>query len=230
MKIVLIEDQAMFRDLLKKICREHFHLTVVGEAEDAATGLALCRRHKPAMVLLDLNLPDRDGFAVADDLLLLDPDILILAVSSECDDYTLYRVLNSGMRGYVDKGRQSVEVLKEAIDEVLKGRIFFTEVVQQVRQRLRTEPNAFPKVLTEREQQLLTLLGGGMGDEEVGAALKLSRYTVRFHRHNIMNKLNLHRGSDLIRYAVTKGFAKLNSFRALPADSPSTRAPPPRTR
>ncbi|MFA5057618.1 MAG: response regulator transcription factor [Opitutaceae bacterium] len=230
MKIVLIEDQAMFRDLLKKICREHFHLSVVGEAEDAATGLALCRKHKPAMVLLDLNLPDRDGFSLADDLVKLDPDILILAVSSECDDYTLYRVLNSGMHGYVDKGRQSVEVLKQAIDEVLKGRVFFTEVVQQVRQRLRTEPKAFPKLLTEREQQLLTLLGSGMSDEEVGGALKISRYTVQLHRRNIMSKLDLHRGSDLIRYAVTKGFAKLNAFRVQPADSPSTRPPPPRTK
>ena len=167
MKIVLIEDQAMFRDLLKKICREHFHLSVVGEAEDAATGLALCRKHKPDMVLLDLNLPDKDGVTMADELIAMDPEVRILALSTECDDYTLYRVLNSGMHGYVDKNRQSVEVLKQAIDEVIKGRVFFTEVVQQVRQKLRTEPKSFPKVLTEREQQLLALLGGGLTNEEV---------------------------------------------------------------
>jgi two-component system response regulator NreC len=220
MKIVLIEDQAMFRDLLKKICREHFHLTVVGEAEDAATGLALCRKHKPDMVLLDLNLPDRDGISIADELLEMDPKMRILALSSECDDYTLYRVLNSGMHGYVDKNRQSVDVLKQAIDEVIKGRVFFTEVVQQVRQRLRTEPKAFPKVLTEREQQLLALLGGGLSNEEVARDLQLSRYTVQLHRRNIMSKLGLHRTPDLIRYAVNKGFSKLNAFRERPEDSP----------
>jgi len=108
MKIVLIEDQAMFRDLLKKICREHFHLNVVGEAEDGETGLALCRKFKPDIVLLDLFLPDRDGIGMADELLAMDPEMRILALSSECDDYTLYRVLNSGMHGYVDKNRQSV--------------------------------------------------------------------------------------------------------------------------
>jgi DNA-binding NarL/FixJ family response regulator len=218
MKIVLIEDQAMFRDLLKKICREHFRLTVVGEAGDAASGVALCQKHKPDMVLLDLNLPDRDGFSVADELLAMDPEIRILALSSECDDYTLYRVLNSGMHGYVDKNRQSVDVLREAIQEVVKGRVFFTEVVQQVRQRLRTEPKAFPKLLTDREQQLLGLLGGGLTNEEVARELRLSRYTVQLHRRNIMSKLGLHRTPDLIRYAVSKGFSKLSAFRERPED------------
>ena len=220
MKIVLIEDQAMFRDLLKKICREHFHLSVVGEAEDAATGLELCRKYKPDMVLLDLNLPDKDGVTLADEIIAMDPEVRILALSTECDDYTLYRVLNSGMHGYVDKNRQSVEVLKQAIDEVIKGRVFFTEVVQQVRQKLRLEPKSFPKVLTEREQQLLALLGGGLTNDEVAKELHLSRYTVQLHRRNIMSKLGLHRTPDLIRYAVNKGFSKLNSFRERNADSP----------
>ncbi len=228
MKIVLIVDQAMFRDLLKKICREHFHLNVVGEAEDGASGLALCRKFKPDIVLLDLFLPDRDGIGMADELLAMDPDMRILALSSECDDYTLYRVLNSGMHGYVDKNRQSVEVLKHAIDEVIKGRVFFTEVVQQVRQRLRMEPKAFPKLLTDREQRVLEVLGSGLSNEEASRELKLSRYTVQLHRRNIMTKLGLHRTPDLVRYAVTKGFAKINAFREKNAASPSGSPPPPR--
>jgi DNA-binding NarL/FixJ family response regulator len=220
MKVVLIEDQVMFRDLLKKICRDHLHLTVVGEADDAANGLALCRKHRPDIVLLDLNLPDKDGITMADELLAINPDVRILAVSTECDDYTLYRVLNSGVHGYVDKNRQSVEVLKHAIDEVVKGRVFFTEVVQEVRQRLRAEPTSFPKMLTEREQELLALLGGGLSNDEVARELHLSRFTVQLHRRNIMSKLGLHRTPDLIRYAVNKGFSKLNSFRERNADPP----------
>ena len=220
MKIVLIEDQVMFRDFLKKICREHFHLNVVGEAEDAATGLALCRKHKPKVVLLDLNLPDRDGLSITDELLTMDPEMRILALSSECDDYTLYRVLNSGVHGFVDKNRQSADVLKEAINEVVKGRVYFTEVVQRVRQKLRVQPKAFPKLLTIREQELLALLGGGLTNEEVARELSLSRYTVQLHRRNIMRKLDLHRTPDLIRYAVNQGFAKLSSFRERNAKLP----------
>ena len=220
MKVVLIEDQAMFRDFLKKICREHLHLKVVGEAEDAAKGLALCRKHKPDLVLLDLNLPDRDGLSISDELLAMDPAMRVLALSSECDDYTLYRVLNSGVHGYVDKNRQSMEMLKLAISEVLKGRVFFAEVVQQVRQKLRVQPKSFPKLLTGREQELLPLLGGGLSNEEVARELSISRYTVQLHRRNIMQKLNLHRTPDLIRYAVNRGFAKLNSFRDRTAGSP----------
>jgi two-component system response regulator NreC len=220
MKIVLIEDQAMFRSLLEKICRQEFHLSVAGQAEDAATGLMLCERHQPEMVLLDLNLPDRDGISLAEDLLERCPRLRILALSSECDDYTLYRLLNSGVHGYVDKNRQSIEILRQAIDEVIHGRAFFAEVVQQVRQRLRTDPRAFPKMLTNREQQLLALLGGGLTDDEVARVLRLSPYTVQIHRRTIMGKLDVHRTPDLIRYAVSKGFAKLNSFRVRTEGSP----------
>jgi two-component system response regulator NreC len=214
MKIVLVEDQAMFRGLLEKICRQHFHLSVVGEAEDAATGLELCRRYQPDLVLLDLNLPDRDGVSLVEDLLAVAPGLRILALSSECDDYTLYRLLNSGIHGYVDKNRQSVEVLKVAINEVMNGRVFFAAVVQQVRLRLRMEPGAFPKLLSPREQEILSVLGGGLNDEDAAEELRLSRHTVGCHRRNIMSKLGLHRTPDLIRYAVDKGFSKLNAFRA----------------
>lgn len=220
MKIVLIEDQAMFRDLLQKICRRYFHFTVVAEADAAATGLALCRQHKPDLVLLDLNLPDRDGVSIAGELLAMDPPPRILALSSECDDFTLYRVLNSGMHGYVDKNRQTVETLKLAMDELLRGRTYFAEVVEQVRRRLRMEPRAFPKVLTGREQELLVLLGVGLTDDEVAHELGLSRHTVQLHRRHIMGKLDVHRTPDLIRFAVSKGFSKLRSFRARCGGSP----------
>jgi len=214
MKIVLIEDQAMFRSLLEKICRQDFHLSVVGEAEDAASGLEVCSRQDPDMVLLDLNLPDRDGVSLAKDLLAMFPRLRVLALSSECDDYTLFRVLNSGIHGYVDKNRQSIEGLKVAINEVINGRVYFAEVVQQVRQRLRREPDSFPKLLSPREQEILAVLGGGLNDGDAAQQLRLSRYTVGCHRRNIMGKLGVHRTPDLIRYAVNKGFSKLNSFRA----------------
>ena len=180
----------------------------------------MCRKHKPDLVLLDLNLPDRDGLSITDELLTMDPELRILALSSECDDYTLYRVLNSGVHGYVDKNGQCMEILEQAINEVAKGRVFFTEVVQRVRQKLRVQPKSFPKLLTEREQTLLALLGGGLTNEEVALELRLSRHTVQLHRRNIMRKLNLHRTPDLIRYAVNLGFTKLNAFRERNEGSP----------
>ena len=122
-------------------------------------------------------------------------------------------MLNSGIHGYVDKNRQSVDALKFAINEVINGRVFFAEVVQQVRQRLRMEPGAFPKLLSPREQEVLSVLGGGLNDEDAAQELRLSRFTVGCHRRNIMSKLGVHRTPDLIRYAVNKGFSKLNSFR-----------------
>jgi DNA-binding CsgD family transcriptional regulator len=75
-------------------------------------------------------------------------------------------------------------------------------------------------MLTKREQQLLALLGSGLTDDEVARVLRLSPYTVQIHRRTIMGKLDVHRTPDLIRYAVSKGFAKLNSFRVRTEGSP----------
>jgi two-component system response regulator NreC len=82
------------------------------------------------------------------------------------------------------------------------------------------QPKSFPKLLTSREQTLLPLLGGGLTNEEVARELGLSRHTVQLHRRNIMRKLNLHRTPDLIRYAINRGFTKLNSFRERSVSSP----------
>jgi two-component system response regulator NreC len=75
------------------------------------------------------------------------------------------------------------------------------------------DPGAFPKILTPREQEVLSVLGSGLDDEGAAQRLRVSRFTVGCHRRNIMGKLGVHRTPDLIRYAVNKGFAKLSSFR-----------------
>ncbi len=213
MKIGIIEDQAMFRDFLKKIVEDHFKYEVVAESETGEEGIRLCREFKPDLLLLDLNLPDMEGLDVAYKILRELPRLKVLALSSEVDDYTLYKVLNSGIHGYVDKNAQPMMVLKEAIEVISHGRLYFTAVVQEARQALSHDPNAFSKILTPREQTLLSLMGCGLSNEEIAEKTALRASTIQGHRRNIMGKLNVHTTPELIRYAVDKGFAKIKSFR-----------------
>lgn len=206
----LVEDQAFFRDLIRDLIERHFHWRVDFAAATADEALAACQRKWPDLLLLDLHIPGgRDGIDLALQLLAAKPDLRILALSSQIDDFTLHRVVTSGIRGFVDKNSEGPEVLREAILKVAGGKVYFAEAVRRVKIRLASEPFSFKKVLSDREQQLLVFFGAGLSDEEVGAKFGLSKATTHTHRRNILRKLDLHNTPDLMRFSLLKGFVKL---------------------
>jgi two-component system response regulator NreC len=213
MKIAIVEDHRMFRAFLRHLAEEASVHEVVGEAADGAAGILLVDETKPEMLLLDLNLPDRDGFEVAEHTLRNHPGTKVLVLSSHCDDYTVTRILTSGVHGFVDKNDQPPETVALAIEAVAKGCLFFTEAVTRVRKRLGEDPKAFNKVLSPRELELLCLIGVGMTDGEVAKATRLSTGTVQWHRKKILTKLKLHTTRELMRYAMERGITKMSLTR-----------------
>lgn len=207
-RILIVEDQQLFLELLKGLCEREFGFTVAATAVCGGDAIRLAREVSPDVILLDLNLPDMDGVDVALALLSENANRRILALSSQIDDYTLHRVLSSAIKGYVDKNEQSIAVLKKAIHQVATGGVFFTEVIQEVRNELRRDPMSFPKVLSDREQELVALLGRGLDDTETAAMLGLKPLTIQSHRRNILRKLNLSGTKQLVRYAVAHGFVR----------------------
>ena len=216
LKVVIIEDQCMFREFLVKLCRDSLKLMVAGAAGDGVTGLALCRETNPDLLLLDLVLPDLDGFEIARQLLRQGDRPRILALSSECDDFTLHRVHHSGIHGYVDKHSQSFHVLGEAIRSLMAGRSYFTTVVGETRRALRADPLSFTKLFTKREFDMLPLLGEGLSNDEIASRVCLSPSTVQGHRKHIMGKLDFHRTPELIHYCLEKGITKIRPVRSVP--------------
>jgi DNA-binding NarL/FixJ family response regulator len=209
MKLLIVEDQAMFREAIRKVCVRELKHTVVGECGTGEEAVALILKLRPDVTLLDLSLPDIDGLAVLDRVRQKGYWPRVLILSSHCDDYTLFRVERAEVSGFVDKNVNTSEVLAQALNLVGTGKCYFSEVYQSVREARRKNPRAFPKVLTEWEQQILALIGLGLSDEEISQRLGRSWRTVQTHRSNILRKLKLPGTPKLIRFAIEHGFTAL---------------------
>ncbi len=210
-KLAIVEDQELFRRLLVGLCTTQFGFTVVCDAGSKAEALERVPAANPEVLLLDLHLPDGDGLDVAKRLYELLPDLKVVALTSLHDEVTIHRIRAMGVQGFVDKNVQKPEVLRNAIEAVVSGRVFFAEVVQQVQQAMRNDPQSFTKILSDREQQLLQLLGRGLSNEEAAAQMGLTAWTVHSHRRNIMKKLGASTQAELMRYALRKGFVRQDS-------------------
>jgi DNA-binding NarL/FixJ family response regulator len=208
LKIAVIEDHALMRDLLLRACAEAVKGSVTIGAGDAASGLRLCRREKPGIIILDLALPDRDGLDLIDELLAASPKARIIGLSGYMDEFTVYRVLGSKLHGFVDKTGHTSGQLGAAIRAVLAGQRYFSPTAITTWTSLRNDPAAFDKILSEREQNLLRLFGEGLANDEIAATVNLSELTVRNHRCRIMAKLGLRTSAELISYAFEKGFVR----------------------
>jgi len=208
MKIVIIEDHQLVRDLLVGSCGNIVPDAKVVGAQTAAEGAALCLKLQPDIVFLDLVLPDGDGLDWAERIFKAAPGAKVIALTSHADEFTLHRVMRAKVHGFVDKTEQPLKLLGEAISTVMEGRPYFSSAAQRIRAALHRDPVGFDKVLSDREQELLRYFGEGLSNAEVAERVGLTPGTVKLHRRNIMGKLGIHSTPQLMRYALEKGFTR----------------------
>jgi DNA-binding NarL/FixJ family response regulator len=209
--ILVIEDHAMISSFVARVAAEVFPAVKIEIAREGGAGLEACQRLQPDLVLLDLELPDGDGFDLVQRLRDLAPAARVLVLSAHIEPYILHRVHQAKVEGFVDKNNQTPETLGTALRTIAEGRKFFSEAVSVALANIRTDPQSFTKVLSEREQELLRLMGRGESDQAIADLLKLSQFTVKNHRRNIMAKVGVHSTPELIRYAIEHGFARMRS-------------------
>lgn len=206
-KVVIIEDQRLVADFFLLHCQT-MRLNVIGVYANLAEGLAGFRVAAPDLLLLDFSLPDGSGLEAAKTILVDFPKTKILGISAHRDPWTMLQVQRIGLHGFVDKHEQRADILSEAILTVLAGRIYYVPVVNEATARLRRDPKAFIRVLSDYELRILSLIGESMSDEEIATLLNISPATMQSRRRDIMRKIDIHTTPKLIHFAIVNGLTR----------------------
>ena len=206
-RIVIVDDHALLADSLAAWISRQPDLALIGYAADGLAGLELCLKVKPDLALLDIELPKMDGLELVKQLLVKMPAIRLLAMSGRMDPYTIWRVSHCGVHGYVEKTLRP-QVLMEAIRTIARGSVYFSPLCQEVKQEWLSQPEAFQKILSDREQEVLRRVVAGWDDENIGKHLGITATTVTVHRKHIRQKLELHNDRELVAYARRWGLDK----------------------
>ena len=211
-RLLLVDDHAVVRSGLRMLLDNDSEIEIIGEASNAAEAIAAATRLKPNLILMDIGLPDMSGIDATREIKKLLPEVAIVALTIHEDEEYFFKMLEAGASGYVPK-RAAPEELLTAIRAAAHGQVYLYPSLAKllVRDYLNgSHPGneQTPSDLTDREQEILTHLAEGEGNEEIASALVISPKTVARHRENIMRKLNLHSRSELVRYAIRKGIIK----------------------
>lgn len=203
---MVVDDHPLFRSGLAGLLNQHPDLEVCGQADSAPLALDQMRKHRPDLAIIDVSLNGTNGIELVKLMRAEQPKLIILVLSMH--DETLYalRALKAGARGYLMKG-EAVEHVLHAVRQVLEGKLF---VSRRFGEKLifkavnASEANSQSPVdsLSDRELEVLTMLGKGQSTKSVAQNLNLSIKTIETHRAHIKEKLGLSNSNEMTRFAV----------------------------
>jgi len=206
-KILVVEDQELFREMFVLACREK-GFRVVGQAGDGETAIGLVKTLGPDLVLLDIELPKADGFAVIDASRRLRPGIKFLVLSSICSAFTVYRIERARVQGFIDKNTGAVATVKLALEQVRNGGVYFSKTYEAARQARWEDLQSFDRTLSARQVEVLRLVGDLLSDRQIADDLGVSTDTVEKHRRNIASRIGTASRIEMERWAQEKGFTR----------------------
>lgn len=207
MRIFIVDDMPLVREVMRRVCCVECKCELLGEASTAAEAICLIKRARPDLILLDLGLPDSSGFVVAERIrrLWVYPP-KIIALTCHCEPYSVVRSIEMGFDGFIDKNTEGLRSISKAIKTVMGGGTYFSCAFQSVRTRNETDPEAFNKLLTSRQRDILSLASTGIGDSRIAECLQIAVRTAETHRQNVMRKIGVSSYSSMIAYARKMGF------------------------
>lgn len=209
--VLLAEDHTIVREGLRTMLEAEGDIEVVGEAATGRQAVELTRQLRPAVVVMDIAMPQLNGLEATRQILKAVPGTKVLVLSAHGDDAYVEQVNALGAAGYLLK-QTSAHMLARAVREVQKGKTFFSPAIAQ-RLRNHYEPGSdrvrlLKKkgvVLSSREIEVLQLIAEGQANKQVAGELGISVKTVEKHRQRLMQKLNIHDTAGLTRYAIAAG-------------------------
>lgn len=196
-RIMLVDDQAMFREGLRTLLATQPDFEVVGEAADGAEALRLCPDVQPDVVLMDLRMPHLGGVAATRRLHAAHPDVRVLVLTTFDDDEDIFEGLRAGALGYLLKDASSAKLF-EAVRAAARGESFLqpsvaAKVVAEFARLTEGAPRGEVLVdpLSDRELEVLRLVAQGASNKEVAAQLYIAEGTVKNHLTSIFSKLDV---------------------------------------
>jgi DNA-binding NarL/FixJ family response regulator len=207
--VLLAEDHQIVREGLRRLLATEADLEVVGEAQTGRQAVALAKKLRPAVIVMDIAMPLLNGLEATRQIRLLFPATKVLILSAHSDDAYVEQAIAFGAAGFLLK-QTSAHDLSRAIREVEQGKTFFSPSIAT-----RLHDQAAPAGgkplrnrvarLTAREMEVLQLIAEGTPNKRLAAELGISVKTVEKHRQSLMQKLNIHDTAGLTRYAISAG-------------------------
>lgn len=212
-KVMIVDDHAILREGLKTLLDLSENVEVVGSASTGKEAIDMAARLSPDIVLMDIAMPVMDGIEATRRITKANPKIRIIVLSQHDNREYVLSSIKAGASGYLLKKAVSAEIIS-AIEAVYGNGCFFYPTIAKVviddylQQVKNTRSEDEYERLSEREREVLRLIAEGYSSNDIAQALVVSVKTVLGHRTNIMEKLNIHNRTELIKYAIRKGIIR----------------------
>ncbi len=211
-KLLIVDDHAIMRDGIRALLSIYNDIEVVGEASEGKEAIEKAQELAPDVIIMDIVMPGMDGLEATRRIIKKNPKVKILVLSQHDNREYILSAIKAGIVGYVPKRALGSELVA-AIHALCQGDSYLypsaaTAVIRDYLQRAEEEPY---DRLTDREREILKLIAEGHTSREIADMLFLSLKTVLGHRTKIMEKLDIHNRTELIKYAMRKGLVSMDT-------------------
>jgi len=214
-KVLVADDHTILRQGIKALLDNQAGIEVIGEAKDGREALTLIERLLPDVILMDIGMPGLNGLEATRRIKKKFPEIKVLVLTMYTNEEYVFQILHAGANGYLVK-ETAFQDLISAIKAVYRDEAFMSpsiskKVINRYTQGVREANDTVCDILTTREREILQLIAEGSSSKKIAEALFISPKTVETHRTHIMDKLNIHNRTDLVKYAIRTGIVDIDS-------------------
>jgi len=213
--VIIADDHDIIREGIKKILDGYDDYEVIAEAVNGEDALNKVQEFKPDILLLDISMPKISGLDIIEQIHYVSPSTKVLMITVHKADAYIMKALQAGVRGYLQK-ENAAEDLLPALRKITSGGTFLASTVSSYlvdKAIERPKEKAFKETaLTAREEEILRLVSEGKSAKEIANSLFISRRTVENYKNTLLKKLNLHKTSDLIKYAIKHKIVDIDEY------------------